>query len=210
MFLPSEIALRAQEFSYFDPLGREHKLISDVEIINRAVNRPAVLDTPRLQWPRELVLGCALALFFALLRLFRSRGNIAADKTWALGQGAMGLFFGFSGTILFFMMFFTDHDYTYKNINILFANPLLLSALFFGIRYCRAPSQNRKKLEAAIKTIWSGCLGLALISILVNELPFFRQQNQVDLALILPPVAALTWLPDLCIHIREKYLIRRA
>ena len=174
-----------------------------------SVNRPAVLDIPRLQWPRELILGCVLALFFVLLRLFRTRSISTAAYFWALGQGALGFFFGVAGTMLFFMMIFTDHDYTYWNINILFINPLLLVALPLGIRFCRAhSSQEQDKQEVLIKTLWSGCLGLALIGILINAFPFFRQQNQVDLALILPPLIALSWLPDLFIYTRREYLWR--
>jgi hypothetical protein len=107
------------------------------------------------------------------------------------------------------MMFFTDHDYTYGNINILFANPLLLAALPLGICYCRSSyPQEQHKWDMLIKSLWTGCLVLGLISILLNALPSLRQQNQVDLALILPPVVALSWLPDVCMYIRREYLWR--
>jgi hypothetical protein len=71
MFLPSEIALRIGDFRYRDPSGLERKLVSSVEIINRSVGRPAVLELPRKQWPRELLLGglVAAALGFLLIIL---------------------------------------------------------------------------------------------------------------------------------------------
>jgi hypothetical protein len=47
MFLPSELALRVNGFHYIDPDGNERPLVSSVEVLNKAVNRPVVLDTPQ-------------------------------------------------------------------------------------------------------------------------------------------------------------------
>ena len=210
MFLPSEIALRIQEFSYIDPNGFERNMVSNVETRFQSQNRPIVLDIPRLQWPGSLTLGCIMALLFLLLRFIKSQEDKPGlKKLWALAQGFFGLFFGFAGLMLFFMMFFTDHDYTYNNINIFFANPLLIAALPMGICYYKAPSPiDRSKWELIIKTFWTCFLVLCLISILLNQLPFFRQQNQLDLTLILPSLVALSWLPDFFVYIRREYLWR--
>lgn len=209
MFLPSEIALRIQEYSYADPDGKEHQLVSSVETIFNSTDRPAVLDTPRRQWPRELVAGCAAALVFAMLLFFRSRDNSAAHIVWALSQGGVGLFFGAAGSALFFMMFFTNHDYTYYNNNILFVNPLLLGALPLGILYCCADSPQKKfKWEYIIKTLWSWVFFFGIVCMLMNIFPVLRQQNKVDLALIMPAAAVLSWFPDLLVYIRREYLWR--
>jgi hypothetical protein len=50
-----------------------------------------------------------------------------------------------------------------------------------------------------IKTAWSCVLGLAIISIIFNVL-FLGQQNEVELALMLPIAAASSWLPELIIN----------
>jgi uncharacterized integral membrane protein len=201
MFLPSEIAARVQEFNYVDSNGNEQKLFESMEIVNKAVNRPIVLEKPRLQWPRELIVGCIIALIAILLNIFRStKSSAAAHFSWAIFQTALGLFFGIAGSVLFFMTFFTDHDYTYRNINVLFVNPLLLSVVFMGIRCCTGfSSGNSDKWARRIKTVWSCVLGLGLISLILNAL-FLGQDNKMDLALILPIAAASSWLPDLVVR----------
>ena len=192
MFLPAEIGNRADEFYYTAPDGSQKKLVSKIEVLNRAVKRPIVLDVPRRQWPRELAAGCLIALIFALLLFYKEKKKPAA-VCWALGQGILGFFFGFMGLILFFMTFFTNHDYTYNNINVLFVNPLLLAALPFGIGFVRQKTpEARRKREILIKALWTYVFAFGLISILINALPSMRQQNWVDLALIMPPAAVLS------------------
>jgi hypothetical protein len=209
MFLPAEVGSNAAAFSYTGADGLERKLVSAVEILNTARGRPPVLDAPRRQWPYELALSLAIALVLGVFAVLRERGSGAAETAWALGQGALGLFFGGSGLVLFFMTFFTNHDYTYHNINIIFINPLLLAALPLGILFIKADYFDKKaKLELAIKILWSYVLVFGLFSLLLRLLPFFRQQNQVTLALVLPFAAALSLLPSLVRRILREYFWR--
>ena len=208
MFLPSEIGLRVQEFTYRDSDGNNQKLLQSAEIKSRSVGRPAVLDVPRPLWPRTLVLSCIIAVFFGILLYLKTREKPAANFIWAIGQGVLGLFFGIAGTVLFFMTFFTNHDYTYRNINVLFVNPLLLAAVPLAVIYCKNLfTYNYHKPEIYIKTLWSCVLGLGVLGILINAL-FLGQQNQADIALVLPFAAVLSWLPDCLGYIRREYLWR--
>ncbi|MDR1178482.1 MAG: DUF4105 domain-containing protein [Spirochaetaceae bacterium] len=205
MFLPAEIGLRAAEFSYAGSGGLERKLVSSVETINAAQGRPPVLDAPRRQWPEEFALGLVIALALGLLLIFRNRGSRAAEVIWALCQGILGLFFGATGLVLFFMTFFTNHDYTYHNINIIFINPLLLAALPLGIAFLKTNcSSTRARLELAVKILWSYVFVFGLLSLPLRLLPFFWQQNQVTLALVLPFAAVLSLLPGLIKGIFRK------
>jgi hypothetical protein len=143
------------------------------------------------------------------LLLFKARDSRAVQIAWALAQGALGLFFGAMGLILFFMTFFTNHDYTYHNINVIFVNPLLLAALPLGIALVKTDYSDKKaKLELAIKILWSYVLAFGLLSLLLRLLPFFWQQNQVTLALVLPFAAVLSLLPDLAGRILREYFWR--
>jgi hypothetical protein len=206
MFLPSEVGLRISEFSYTGSDGLERKLVSSIETVNAALGRPPVLDIPRRQWPRELVLGLAVALAMGALLVLRARGGRTAEIIWALGQGILGFFFGAVGLILLFMTFFTDHDYTYHNINIIFINPLLLAALPLGIVFLKTNSSDTKAgLELAVKILWSYVFVFGLLSLLLRLLPFFWQQNQVTLALVLPFAVVLSLFPDLVKRIFRKY-----
>jgi hypothetical protein len=194
MFLPSEIGRRIEDLVYTGPDGRERNLVSSVEILNRAAGRPPVLEKPRLQWPRELLAGF---FFFAMLTAFwvvRERGFAAGRILWGLGQGLAGLFFGITGTLLFFMSFFTNHDYTYRNINLLFANPLLLAALPLGILWIRARDQDRRRtLDRALQILWTQAAVLCLLSQGLRVFPSFYQQNQVDAALFFPIALSLSF-----------------
>ena len=203
MFLPSEIAMRINEFRYIDSSGVERNLVSNVEIINQSVGRPAVLDTPRNPWRSKLAVSLIMSAAIALLLYLRGRGNKKADYAWAITQGILGFFFGLAGSMLFFMTFFTNHDYTYQNINILFVNPLLLAALPFAVFYCKATAQKaRRRWELMIKAIWSWVIITGLISIVINI--FFGQMNLADISLILPVSAVLSLLPDLAKKLRRR------
>jgi YD repeat-containing protein len=197
MFLPQAIGDYILDFSYRDAGGTERKLVSEVEILNRAVNRPPVLERPRRQWIRELILGLLVAGFLIFLRFFKERSRSLGGFLWGLIQAALGLFFGFCGSVLFFMTFFTDHDYTWHNINVLFVNPLWFAAVVWGIRFARAPSfGQRKRPEFLLKWFWTGAFILCFLTIPIKLLPFFYQQNQVTQALLLPITFVLSWFPD--------------
>jgi hypothetical protein len=209
MFLPSEAGARALEFSYTDEAGVERELVGRVEKVNTAVKRPAVLDVPRSQWPYELVLGCVMAAVFIVLLVLKAMENPAASIVWAAGQGVLGLFFGVVGLILFFMALFTNHDYTYGNLNLLYINPLLIAAAPLGVLYIFSPwPQEKNKWALLIKLLWSYVLVAGFIVMLLRLLPPLRQMNLVTLALVMPFAAVLSFLPDCAAFVRREYLWR--
>jgi hypothetical protein len=186
MFLPAEIGNRIADFTYIDESATTRKLVSSIEIRNKAVNRPAILDVPRTQWPRELLVGILIAVLLSLFGILRNRHQ-AGRYLWGLSQSALGAFFGIVGLVLFFMTFFTNHDYTYHNANIMYLNPLLLAALPLGIIY--AVTKNaRKRLLAGqfLRALWTYVFLGGLLTMLIKLFPPFYQQNQVTQALVLP------------------------
>ncbi|MDR1107029.1 MAG: DUF4105 domain-containing protein [Treponema sp.] len=195
MFLPSELGKRIDEFYYTDPSGTERKLVSGVEFIYRAKNRPAVLDAPPRRWPAALVTGTAAAillLFFSFVRVKRPR---AGRLLLGASQSLLGLFFGGVGLVLFFMTFFTNHDYTFHNSNLLFVNPLLLAAVPLGIMYA---SGGKKKIPPGrlLTLLWRVSLAGLAVSMLIKLLPAFYQDNITDQLLLLPIVLALSFTPQ--------------
>ena len=57
------------------------------------------------------------------------------SRAYYIYSGVVYVVFGLLGTLLFFMMFFTNHDVTWFNENLLFVNPLLIVlAVFCFIR----------------------------------------------------------------------------
>jgi hypothetical protein len=197
MFLPQAVGDYIRDFYYTGAGGTERKLVSDVEILYRAVNRHPVLARPRRQWVRELALGLLVAGLLLGLRVFKERRPGLGGVLWGAVQGLLGLFFGGVGTVLFFMTFFSNHDYTWHNINVLFVNPLWFAALVWALRYIRAPSFGKRLApEFFLKCLWTGVFILCLLTMPLKILPFFYQQNQVTQALLLPITFALSWFPE--------------
>ncbi|MDR3311509.1 MAG: DUF4105 domain-containing protein [Spirochaetaceae bacterium] len=189
MFLPSEVGDRIRDFSYTAAGDAPRSLVSAVEVVNSAVGRPGVLAVPRKQWPRELLAGLVMAALFAAAGtgVFQRRHPACSRVFWGLGQSALGLFLGLTGSLLFFLTFFTDHDYTWNNTNVWFVNPLLLAAIPLGILAAR---QNRRA-QVYLRRLWRYVFIAGLAAVTVKLLPGFYQQNQVTQALVLPIAAVL-------------------
>ena len=196
MFLPSEIGDNIRNFTYTDSSGRQRKLVSAEETLNLAVNRPAVLDAPRKQWPRELLFGCAISLVLVFILLLGRTKPVAGRVALGVSQSVIGLFFGIAGLVLFFMTFFTNHDYTYDNANLLYVNPFLLLAVPLGIRLARGKLTTfRFRTGSILKALWTVSFFCGILSMLIKLLPWFYQQNQVDQALYLPIALVLSFIP---------------
>jgi hypothetical protein len=205
MFLPQAVGDYMLDFSYTDVRGAERKLVSGVEIVNRALNRPPVLARPRRQWIRELGFSLVVAALLALLRFLRKRRPRIGGVLLGAAQGFLGFFFGVAGTVLAFMTFFSDHDYTWHNINVVFVNPLWFAAMVWGIRLIRAPGSGEGgRPDFLLKWFWTVVFLLCLLTMPVKLLPFFYQQNQVTQALLLPVAFVLGWFPEWFLALKKR------
>jgi hypothetical protein len=196
MFLPGEIERRIQDFRYIDPLGEERTLVASREIRNRAVNRPAVLDKPRRQWIREffwgLFIAAALVFLFWLQKVRPQMGR----RLLGVAQAVLGLFFGIAGSLLFFLTFFTNHDYTYHNSNFLYVNPLILAALPLGLIFALGKDQKKRLFsQSLLRGLWTYVFLGGILSMIIKLFPEFYQQNQVTQALVLPFTLVLSCIP---------------
>jgi hypothetical protein len=198
MFLPSEIGRLIEHFSYTDESGRERPLVSSVEIRNLAVGRPGVLEIPRRQWPRELALGLAIAALMAAFMALGKKKPVANRILLGVSQSLLGGFFGIAGLLAFFLTFFTNHDYTFNNSNLLFVNPLLLAAIPWGIQLARGKNADKRfSPERLLRLLWTYVFAVGLVSMAIKLFPWFYQQNQVTQALVLPTAFVLGILPRL-------------
>jgi hypothetical protein len=207
MFLPSEVAKCMENFWYTDSNGERRKLVSSVETVYKSHGRPAVLDVPRKQWPRELffsvVLSAIFCFFFFLQVKNYSIGKILSGSSMSLA----GLVFGIASLLLYFLNILTNHDYTYQNYNMIFATPLLLAAVPFGI--CYATTKNADKLlfyNLALRIIWLLVVLGILISMVIKLFPPFFQKNLTDQMLFLPIALVFTFHPAGLKDITQKYL----
>jgi len=196
MFLPSEIGMRIKDYRYQDSYGNERNLVSHVEVLNKSTGRPIVLDVPRKQWPRELFVSLVFSALPVSVYLFC--GKKESKKKFigiflGLAQSLLGLFFGIAGSMLFFLTFFTDHDYTYHNSNIFFVNPLFLAAIPLGLIFAFTRNEKKRFVAALLSRVFWSCVLLGgFLTMAIKLSPAFYQQNQVTQALVLP--TALTML----------------
>ena len=210
MFLPSEVGNRIEEFWYTDNEGVSRKLVTSVEVLNRAEGRPKVLDVPRKQWPRELAFSLVLSAIFGAFFFLQAK-NIRAGRILAgLSMSLTGLFFGIAGILLYFLNLFTNHDYTYQNANMLFCSPFLLAGVPFGIGYAFAKKMSKFFIYALLSRIlWLlTALGIFL-SMAIKLLPAFYQQNLTDQMLMLPLSLLFALQPVGLKEITEKFLKRK-
>jgi len=208
MFLPSEAARNIAAFEWTDERGATRRLASGREEVFLSQGRAPVLDYPPARWPRQFALGLAVAAALAALFLVRGRRPTLARKALGACHCALGLFLGLTGSLLFFLTFFTDHDYTFDNANILFANPLLLALVPLGIRLASARAERGRKgkrsrggaaregaetrrVETALAALWAlSALGV-VVSMLIKLTPWFWQDNLADQLMVLPIALAM-------------------
>ena len=197
MFLPSEIALDCLNFSYTDSSGVRRKLVSDVEVLNKAKGRPAVMEAPPKGFVKEILFGLLLAAALGFLRWKTFKKPLPGRYILGGAQSVLGLFFGLMGFLLFFMSFFTNHDYTYHNANLLFVNPLLLAACPLGLisAFGKKP-EKRQKADRLLIWLWTIVFLGGILSIVIRFFPAFYQQNQPTQAMVIPFAFVLSAVPQ--------------
>lgn len=187
MFLPSELANSINNFNYTGENGVTRKLVSDTEIIYKSQGRYAVLDVPEKLWPYGLIAGITIAFILFLLFFMQEKhpaiGQVVSGITYSL----FGLLTGVIGLILFFSGFFTDHEFTHYNINLLFYNPLILVSVPFGIKYAIAKDYSRRILsEFVLRFLWFLVVLGIIVSVILKLFPGFWQDNFHHQIILLP------------------------
>jgi hypothetical protein len=210
MFLPAEVGNRIEDFWYTDVNGVNRKLVISKETLNEAVKRPAVLEVPRKQWPRELVFSICLSLVFGFFFYLQHKNKNAGRILAGISMGFAGFVFGFASLLLYFMNLFTNHDYTFENYNMLFATPLLLAALPLGIYYAVSKNADRLPVYGAwLRLIWLLTVIGILISMFIKLFPPFYQQNQTDQMLMLPIALTFALQPVGLRDVWEKIVLQK-
>jgi hypothetical protein len=181
MFLPSELEQALMEFTYTPEGGTPRPLVSSRTIIDQAPGRPPVPDEPAVHWPYALLLSLVLGTAAQLL----SRGSSSLFRSlYGLYTGLISILPGLGGIALAFMMFFTDHDVTYGNENLIVTSPLLLAAGVLSFRIMRG-NKDRLPLQRRLFLI-QGSLAAVLVPAKLLFPALLSQQNWLTLALFAP------------------------
>ena len=114
----------------------------------------------------SVLLGLLLGGLSLVLWYFR------LETAGGIYRFAVCIVFGVLGSVLLFMMLFTNHDVTWYNENILFANPLLLVPTVLSLF-------RKEKAVRFVRICFRILLGLIVIlAVLKLLMPgFFFQQN---------------------------------
>lgn len=133
MFLPAVLEQALLEFSYTDTEGNVIPIVTNRTTIHTATEgiRTPVAETWESATMRGSLFGLAVAAILIIFgRLFQNSRSTVLRKTGTVVSGLLNFVWTFAvgilSTILLFMMVASNHDVTYFNENILFANPWLL------------------------------------------------------------------------------------
>jgi hypothetical protein len=138
------------------------------------------------------LLGLAAAAALAGCGALRKKYPRGGGILWGAVNGFAGLALGLAGSVLFFGLCFMPNDYIQQNANILFVNPLLLSALPLGV-FTALGKDRKLRGRDTLPLFWALVFAAGCLSVFMKGLPLFFQQNGSVQALILPPVFVLAF-----------------
>ncbi|MDR0313018.1 MAG: DUF4105 domain-containing protein [Treponema sp.] len=192
MYLPSELTAALADFTYTDINGNIQPLVSGIERINTSIGRPTVLSRPPNSWLYAFLAGMIMAIFFMLLIIFQKK-NRGLPHVFYISQSLIALCWASMGTVLFYTMFFSHHSYTYNNLNILYANPLLFTAVPMGI-LCAFTKQERKIVfySRILRALWTYVLIGVAVSIVLRFAGLNYTDNTFILLLLTPSALVLS------------------
>ncbi len=114
----------------------------------------------------SILLGLVLGGVSAVLSHFRK------ETARGVYCGIIYIVFGILGSVLLFMMVFTNHDVTWMNENIIFANPLLL---LLGVLSFIPKEDNRRLCSLCARSLLFTVLALSALKVVFGQ--FLLQQN---------------------------------
>ncbi len=183
MFLPDILEEYVQQVTFTDSTGHSQALAGTPTYWFKAERPPVPETVPHDEWPTLIfALVLSAAILFTAWRQSR-RPFRWFTLIFSLYNFLIGLFFGLIGSVLFFLMFFTEHDVTFGNENLFLAHPLSLAIAVCAIFLAREKNWAWRSLKYLWLLQFLGALVLIILKIL---LPSFDQQNLMAFCLILP------------------------
>ncbi len=185
-FLPDEVERQVQNLQVKHADGTTTPLVKRQYVLfdSRRARPP---DKAPNYMPVLLAMGVTIASLTVTLGVMAQRGSTRALR----GLGALGMIFGIVfgvfGSALFFLVYFTNHEVTFGNENLLLANPVHWLAVPIGWKYIRRPGS----ISSVHVKIWGLLAALNGCALGVKVLPQFQQNNFEMIALLLPINAAM-------------------
>ncbi len=200
MFLPGELEKRVLEFDWEDPDGQIRGLAQRNHELYRAEDRPPPPAEPPNHWPWWLLVGLVVAVVGLVIGwTSRKRPGRGSRIRYGLYQLVVGLMMGGPGLVLGVMATFTEHDVTYWNQNLFWANPLTLVVVVLAVMVLRGSMRARRRMVQ----LWTLLAAVAAVGVVFQLItlwvPQWQQATEIPMALLLPTIAGATaaaWLVD--------------
>ena len=192
LFVPEYLEKAVLGLSYRDESGVLRPLVSESRTLFTSTTFADGGENSRLRYLVTVFLVIlGLILPAGLLLVFKRHGWFDFYRALLLVLAAI------PGSVLFFMMTFSDHDSTHGNWNILLASPLLLLivplTLWRHRRRARQDPAVRRRADRLALWFSAGLVGLGLLALLLGWLPAFRQGNAAMALNFLLPYGLFLW-----------------
>ncbi|MEA1911004.1 MAG: DUF4105 domain-containing protein, partial [Spirochaetota bacterium] len=185
MYLPDTLEKVIKDFKYKNSKGKIVPLVDSINIIYKDEDRVRIPESYTPPYGRAVIISLLLSSFIVLLN-YQSRKNHKIPFV-ALNI-FLGLVLGLLGSVLLFLVAFTDHTYSFNNLNLFMINPIALFVIPSAILYLIKGSKWRSKLDM----LWYIQLVSALIMIILKASTPVKQDNLLEIILILPILIAFT------------------
>lgn len=196
MFLPQAVADYALEMEYTGRDGETRKLAGDGIVLKSSTRQP-VPDEPRNLWPLMLIMGLAAGFGWRLSSVVKRKSARIAGTVFRV---LIILSIGLPGLILGFLMAFTDHAASYRNINLWPFFPTVLLGLIPLMATIGKDRMDRRKSEVWLSWIWTVNLAGLLLAVFLRLAGFRMQDAFAFWALLTPLTLAASrsglWLQD--------------
>jgi hypothetical protein len=190
MFLPDVLGEVVSSFDYKNDKGEIVPLVTQK---NRLYNADQRLPLPETYKPDYLIIALIsliLSSMVLIMNIISEKGN----RAWfACLNIIMGLFLGLLGSVLLFLAAFTDHSYSFNNMNLFMINPLALLLIPAAVLYWIKGDLWKKRMNV----IWMIQVGLTITMIIIKIITPVKQDNLSEIILFLPVLVSFTRIiPD--------------
>jgi uncharacterized membrane protein len=185
-FIPMQLREAVRHVSVPTADGAEQPLVRSEQTVFEAKRAPLADTAPRMVVPFTVAGILFATLLWLLSRSASHRLALALAVALALFSSVVGLF----GTLITLLWAFTDHVVTYRNENVLQANPLSLGLAVL------APAAVLGKAWARRWAVWLSLFvaGCSALGFFIQALPQLDQVNGEIIGLLLPVHGAVAYI----------------
>jgi Domain of unknown function (DUF4105) len=185
MFLPQIMEEVIRDFTYTDTNGQERSLVKKTNVLYRADHRKPLPEKYSPPYGAAVLISCIITTLILFLNFRSLKGK---RTLFSIFNILSGFTLGILGSVLLFLAGFTDHSYSFYNINLFMINPLALFIIPSGIMYWRKGDIWRKKLNL----LWTIQLISTVVMVLLKIFTPVKQDNHIEIILILPMLIAFS------------------